>query len=100
MAVLLEGEVLRILFFPCYSHDMEKGYFPTPGLWHCVPGDGHGDKEEESLEKKHLGLLEMMVLRCADWSWSRMRRGFVEGPQGVAEEVCPSPSLCGPQSLE
>lgn len=98
MAVLLEGEVLRILVFPCYSHDMGRGYFLSLGLRHCVPGDGHGDKDEESLEKKHLGLPEMMVLKCADWSWSRMRRGFAEGSQRVAEEVCPSP-FCGPQSL-
>lgn len=94
MAVLTEGEVLRILVFPCYSRDMGRGYFSSLGLWHCVPGDGHG----ESLEKKHLELMEMMVLRCADWFWNRVRRGFVEGPQGVGEEVCPSP-FCGPQSL-
>lgn len=60
---------------------MGRGYFSSLGLRHCVPGDRHG----ESLEKKHLELMEMMVLRCADWFWNRVRRGFVEGPQGVAE---------------
>lgn len=50
VTVVLKGDVLRMLVSPCYNYNMGRGFFPLSGPLALRSIDGHGDKEEKSLD--------------------------------------------------